>query len=67
MSGEGDGGESPFDFVFALGQDEKLLRRLNELETAETCSTSNGRAIDAKWRVDKADAVKVLEQFAATK
>ncbi|KAI0315017.1 alpha-trehalose-phosphate synthase [Amylostereum chailletii] len=53
------------DFVFALGRDERLLRRLNEMGDAETCSTGT-KGTDAKWRVDRADAEKVLAALAAT-
>lgn len=31
---------SDVDFVLAIGKDEKLMRRLNELDNAETISTS---------------------------
>jgi trehalose 6-phosphate synthase complex regulatory subunit len=51
------------DFIFAVGADEKLLRRLNELN-AETCSTGI-RGTDAKWRVDKTKVASILEQLAA--
>ncbi|EIN05673.1 hypothetical protein PUNSTDRAFT_145633 [Punctularia strigosozonata HHB-11173 SS5] len=57
--------EVDWDFVLAISGDEKLLRRLNELDIAETCSTSM-RGSDAKWRLKPEDAVKVLEQFANT-
>jgi trehalose 6-phosphate synthase complex regulatory subunit len=54
-------------FVLAISGDEKLLRRLNELDGAETCSTS-GRGTDAKWRVDAVgedlEVVRVLKRFA---
>ncbi|KAA1466828.1 alpha-trehalose-phosphate synthase [Dentipellis sp. KUC8613] len=53
------------DFVLAVGADEKLLRRLNELDNAETCSTSvDGRGTDAKWRVAQGEVGKVLRAFA---
>ncbi|KAH9916264.1 glycosyltransferase family 20-domain-containing protein [Epithele typhae] len=58
--------ESEFDFVFAVGKDEKLLRRLNELDGAETCSTSN-KATDAKWRLSANEVVPALWRFAETK
>ncbi|EIW74943.1 glycosyltransferase family 20 protein [Coniophora puteana RWD-64-598 SS2] len=50
-------------FVLAVSSDEKLLRRLNDLEGAETCSTS-GKGTDAKWRLDARESVVALEQFA---
>ncbi|KAI6022066.1 glycosyltransferase family 20-domain-containing protein [Pisolithus marmoratus] len=37
--------------VLGIGGDEKLLRRLNELDDAETVST-NRRGTDAKWKLD---------------
>ena len=52
------------DFVFALGKDERLLRRLNEMGDAETCTTGKA-GTDAKWRVEKKDAGKVLAALAA--
>ena len=38
------------DFVLAVSSDEKLLTRLNELEGAETVSTS-GKGTDGRWRL----------------
>ncbi|KAK0200593.1 glycosyltransferase family 20 protein [Desarmillaria ectypa] len=52
------------EFVLAVSGDEKLLRRLNELDTAETCSTS-GKGTDAKWRVDRCQAGELLTIFAS--
>ncbi|KAG7443758.1 uncharacterized protein BT62DRAFT_953038 [Guyanagaster necrorhizus] len=49
--------------VLAVSGDEKLLRRLNELDTAETCSTS-GKGTDAKWRMDRAQVGELLTVFA---
>lgn len=51
------------DFVLALGSDEKLLRRLNELDTAETCSTGS-KGTDAKWRMDAEQVMPTFSQFA---
>ena len=51
-------------FVMAVGSDEKLLRRLNELGDAETIS-SGTKGTDAKWRVERSAVVGVLEQLAA--
>jgi hypothetical protein len=53
------------DFVLAIGRDEKLLRRLGELDNAETCSTGIG-GTDARWRLAREEVVGVLEQLAAT-
>jgi trehalose 6-phosphate synthase complex regulatory subunit len=50
-------------FVFAVGGDEKLLRRLNELDNAETVSTS-GKGTDAKWKLDAGDVGEVMWTFA---
>jgi trehalose 6-phosphate synthase complex regulatory subunit len=60
MPDEGVGRET--DFVLAMGRDEKLLRRLNELEDAETCST-NKKGTNAKWQCDPANARAALWQF----
>lgn len=57
----GGGGEA--GFVFAVGSDEKLLRRLNELDNAETVSTS-GKGTDAKWKLDAGDVGDVMRLFA---
>ena len=54
---------SDSDFVLAIGSDEKLLRRLNELDNAETCSTG-AKGTDAKWRLEKGEVVRILQQFA---
>ncbi|KAG1750509.1 glycosyltransferase family 20 protein [Suillus paluster] len=59
--GGGVGGEA--GFVFAVGGDEKLLRRLNELDNAETVSTS-GKGTDAKWKLDAGGVADVLWMFA---
>lgn len=52
------------DFLFAVGDDERLLRRLNELEFAETVSTGVGKGTDAKWELEPVRTVEVLTQFA---
>lgn len=49
--------------VFAVSGDEKLLTRLNELDNAETVSTSR-KGTDAKWKLDPQDVVSVLSQLA---
>jgi hypothetical protein len=51
------------DFVLAVSADEKLLRRLNELGEAETCSTGE-RGTDAKWRAERGEVVGVLGKLA---
>jgi len=52
------------DFVLAIGRDEKLLRRLGELDNAETCSTGIG-GTDARWRLAHEGVLGVLGQLAA--
>lgn len=63
-----DVGDTPtinddLEFVLAVSSDEKLIRRLNELDNSETCSTS-GKGTDAKWGLDPKEAVGVLKRFA---
>ena len=55
-----------FDFVLALGKDEKLMRRLNELDNSETCSTSS-KGTDAKWKLEPEQVVPALWRFAEGK
>jgi hypothetical protein len=50
-------------FVLAVGSDEKLLRRLNDLDHAETCSTSN-KGTDARWKLESEEVCKTLWFFA---
>lgn len=50
-------------FVLAVGGDERLLRRLNELDDAETVSTSR-KGTDAKWKLEPKEVLGVLETFA---
>ncbi len=60
--------ETDIDFVLAVSADEKLLRRLNELDFAETVSTGEaGTGTDAKWKLEAEDAIDVLWQFANAK
>ena len=54
------------DFILAIGTDEKLLRRLNEFDNAETCSTSSpDKGTDAKWRLQYEEVRGVLTQLAS--
>lgn len=55
------------DFLLAIGDDERLLRRLNELECAETVSTGGKQGTDAKWMLEPEKTVEVLKQFAKTR
>jgi trehalose 6-phosphate synthase/phosphatase len=50
------------DLLVAISSDEKLLRRLNEFDNSETCSTSS-KGTDAKWKLDAGEAKGVLEAF----
>ena len=63
--GEHDSVGADVDFVLAITSDEKLLRRLNELDQAETCSTSK-KGTAATWQLEPAKAKDVLWQFATT-
>jgi trehalose 6-phosphate synthase/phosphatase len=58
-----DSAEEDLDFILAIGTDERLLRRLNDIDFSETCSTS-GRATEAKWQLDPAQSIDVLRQLA---
>ncbi|KAG5636272.1 hypothetical protein H0H81_008558 [Sphagnurus paluster] len=64
-----DGGTSGVkdlsDFVLVISGDEKLLRRLNEFDEAETCSTS-GRGTDARWKLEPQAVVGVLKTLAGS-
>lgn len=48
--------------VLALTGDEPLIRRLNRLEEAQTCSTS-GKGSDAMWRLPLAQVLDTLNVF----
>ncbi|KAF7320108.1 Alpha,alpha-trehalose-phosphate synthase [Mycena kentingensis (nom. inval.)] len=52
------------DLVLAVTGDEKLIRRLNEFETAETVATG-GKATDARWKLENCKAVETLGVFAS--
>lgn len=62
---EGSSMSTEYDLLFALTGDEPLIRRLNRLEEAQTCSTS-GKASDAKWRLPAAETLDVLYKLVAT-
>jgi len=67
LSAENTDSDGPHDvdFMLVIGSDEKLLRRLNEVDNAETCSTSApGKGTDAKWRIEMSEVIDVLWQFA---
>jgi hypothetical protein len=63
LGDSGDAGESAFEFVLAVSGDEKLLRRLNEVENAETCTTGSAGS-EARWRLEPGAAAGALLQFA---
>jgi len=55
------------DFILAMGTDEKLMRRLNEFDNAETCSAAPpNKGTDAKWRINYEEVRGVLTQLANT-
>ncbi|KAI6022046.1 hypothetical protein EDC04DRAFT_2900943 [Pisolithus marmoratus] len=49
--------------ALGIGGDEKLLKRLNELDDAETVSTSR-RGTDARWKLDPREVLGVLGTLA---
>ncbi|KAI6023015.1 hypothetical protein BKA83DRAFT_4272151 [Pisolithus microcarpus] len=49
--------------MLAIGGDEKSLIQLNELDDAETVSTSR-RGTDAKWKLDPREVLGVLGALA---
>jgi len=54
-----------WDFVLAMSGDEKLLRRLGELDQAETVTIStSGKGTDAKWKMGRGRAGEVLSELA---
>ncbi|OSX56690.1 glycosyltransferase family 20 protein [Postia placenta MAD-698-R-SB12] len=55
-----------FDFVLAVGKDQKLMRRLNELDNAETVSTGN-KPTGAKWKLEPEHVMDALWRFAEAK
>ncbi|KAI5891466.1 uncharacterized protein SCHCODRAFT_02629180 [Schizophyllum commune H4-8] len=59
-----DGALDPGDLDFALviSGDEKLLRRMNDFDQAETCSTS-GKGTEARWKLDPEEVLNVLGAF----
>jgi hypothetical protein len=48
-----------FGAILYIGADEHLIRRLNELPSAETCATG-GKATFAQWRADTTEIGEVL-------
>ncbi|THV02744.1 hypothetical protein K435DRAFT_962884 [Dendrothele bispora CBS 962.96] len=55
-----------WDFVLAMSGDEKLLRRLGELDQAETVTIStSGKGTDAHWKMSRGRAGEVLGELAS--
>ena len=55
------------DFILTIGTDEKLLKRLNESDPAETCSmTAPNKGTDAKWRLQFEEVRGALTQLASS-
>jgi len=52
------------DFILVIGEDEKLHRQLNEIDEAETCSTS-GKGTHAKWKLEASHAPGLLAHIAS--
>ena len=50
------------DFALVISGDEKLLRRMNDFDQAETCSTS-GKGTEARWKLDPEEVLNVLGAF----
>ncbi|KAJ6604163.1 alpha,alpha-trehalose-phosphate synthase [Mycena vulgaris] len=66
MSPDGgeDMGHGDLDLILAVTSDEKLIRRLNEFDSAETVSTG-GKATDARWKLDAGKVLETLGVFAS--
>lgn len=58
-------GGDDLDFLLAISGDEKLLRRLNEFDGSETCSTG-GKGTDAKWRIEPGNVAGALRALVGT-
>jgi trehalose 6-phosphate synthase/phosphatase len=57
------GPSTEVDLLLSIGGDEKLLSRLNEVDNAETVTTS-GKESDAKWRLAVPDVIPTLLRIA---
>ncbi|KIO24184.1 glycosyltransferase family 20 protein [Tulasnella calospora MUT 4182] len=55
-------GETPFDYVLAIGSEERLLNRLNVVPHSVTVSTSHKNS-NAKWRLERQDVLAQLENL----
>ncbi|KAG9043488.1 hypothetical protein FS837_009481 [Tulasnella sp. UAMH 9824] len=56
-------GETPFDFVMAIGNEERLLSRVNSVPNSVTVST-NLKNSNAKWRLEQKGVLEQLENLA---
>ncbi|KAG8918571.1 hypothetical protein FRC00_012317 [Tulasnella sp. 408] len=56
-------GETPFDFVMAVGNEERLLSRVNSIPNSVTVST-NLKNSNAKWRLEQKSVLEQLENLA---
>ncbi|KAG8941040.1 hypothetical protein FRC04_004819 [Tulasnella sp. 424] len=54
--------ETPFDFVLAIGTEERLLNRLNSVPHSVTVSTSLKNS-NAKWRLERQDVLAQLQNL----
>ncbi|KAJ7139621.1 alpha,alpha-trehalose-phosphate synthase [Mycena epipterygia] len=64
-SGGDDGlAHGDLDLILAVSSDEKLIRRLNEFDAAETVATG-GKVTDAKWKLDAGKVLETLGVFAS--
>lgn len=63
-AGTGAGGEqdNEFGIILAFTSDEPLIRRLNGLEEAQTCTTSE-KGSDAMWRLPAREVLGALEKI----
>lgn len=57
--------DKPYDFVLAIGNDERLLARLNVIPAAETISTGT-KSSDAKWKLERSNVFRLLRDFASS-
>lgn len=59
---DGDVVPGDLDFALVISSDEKLLRRMNDFDEAETCSTS-GKGTEARWKLDCKEVLKIITAF----
>ncbi|KAJ7124806.1 alpha,alpha-trehalose-phosphate synthase [Mycena crocata] len=61
---DGVGVDAEHHLVLAVSGDEKLIRRLNEFDSAETVATG-GKATDARWKLDAGKVIETMGVFAS--